>query len=105
MLKIGSKYFKVKEPKKFAYTPRYYNERNERLQKQIAQYADSASEEDRLIREERLRNAFATNRRFSALQSRTEVRGRMLRMMIILVCLLAGVILAIRKSGLSDQLL
>ncbi|TNF00678.1 MAG: hypothetical protein EP322_00980 [Bacteroidetes bacterium] len=81
---------KVTEPKRFRYTPMYYDERKERIEERKAHYK---STEDGTLSEEDRINALRANLRSE--WSRTEVRQSHFRSSNIRILILIGILLAL----------
>ena len=103
MMNIKSSFFKVKSPKKFGYTPRYYDERKERREKLLAKHSGNEKEADRVERELRLRSAFSEKRKFSGPDLRAEMRSRTIRLLIILVGVIGLIFYILHKYGLTEH--
>ena len=85
------RFMKVNKHKRFDYTPRYYDERKERLNKMVEKHQkDAQSDTDRLAYREKLKQRIADNWENNA-ASASASRAANLRLIIILVVLLAAV--------------
>ena len=82
------KFMKVNKNKRFDYTPRFYDERKERLNKMREAYSDEG-EADTAQRRERLRDNMQTSWGLESARS-TQSRAANVRLIIILAALLLG---------------
>tara|TARA_B100000508_G_scaffold118450_1_gene98546 strand:+ start:63135 stop:63464 length:330 start_codon:yes stop_codon:yes gene_type:complete len=82
------KFMKVNKNKRFEYTPRFYDERKERLQKMKEAYNDDGNPED-LQRRERMRDNMKTSWGLESAHTR-QSRAANIRLVIILAALLLG---------------
>ncbi len=82
------KFMKVNKNKRFEYTPRFYNERKERLNKMREAYSDDG-EADSAQRRERMRDKMQTSWGLESAHA-SQSRAANIRLIVILVALLVG---------------
>lgn len=82
------KFMKVNKNKRFDYTPRYYNERKERIEKMKAAYSDEG-DTDTVQRRERMRDNMQTSWGLESAHTQ-QSRAANIRLIIILAALLVA---------------
>lgn len=103
---ISSRFFKIREPKKFRYIPRYYDERKEKFNQVYKQYENdeslSGDEKEEIKRELLLRSKIAAARTKKN-ESLRDFKTRNLRLLIILGCILIFTYFGMKRYGLWDR--
>lgn len=82
------KFMKVNKNNRFEYTPRFYNERKERIEKMKEAYSDEGDSND-LQRRERMRDNMQTSWGLESAHTK-QSRAANIRLIIILAALLLG---------------
>lgn len=103
MISLKTKFFKLREPKKFAYTPRYYDERKEKLDDLIRKHSNREDKDAEQLRREINFRQNMTNRWQSKNNNARAAKQRMIRLVLLLGALVVAALYAINKLGLWDQ--
>lgn len=102
---ISTRFFKIREPKKFRYIPRYYDERKEKFNQVYKQYEEdeslSSDEKEEIKRELILRSKIAAART-NKNESLEDFKAKNLRLLIVLGCVLLLTYIGMKRYGLWD---
>jgi len=92
-----------KEPRQFTYTPRVYDERRERLEKRKKEIEAELKFEEKLSSDEKLKRQVYEQDNYLRFQRRRQTRQSNIRLLVILVALLFGAYLMLRRLDLLSQ--
>ncbi|MBX7093859.1 MAG: hypothetical protein K1X56_03985 [Flavobacteriales bacterium] len=103
MFSLKSRFFKVRDPKKFSYTPRYYNERKERLDDLVRSHSEKTGTDPEKVRREFNFRDNMNSRWQSKNHATRDARDRHVRLLVLIAGLVGVCLYAIKRLELWDS--